>query len=156
MGTRLWGRVAETLIGTEIYQPFYPRQDFILRGLRQWIVFYNNPTITGMKCSIYASDSVTGLPSTKIAESSKVWEKSEIITLANGFFEIYYDFNLIPLQADTQYHVVYHADSYTYSPTSHVSYRVAYPDPVYSEGLTIAPEKLNVFPLALYFIGGPY
>lgn len=156
MGTRLWGRIAETLTGTEIYQPFLPGQDFILRGLRHWIVLLNNPTVSTLRCSIYANNSTTNLPSTKIADASNTWEKSDLLTQTHGFFEIYFDFNFVPLQADTRYHVVFTADSYTYSISSHVAYRVAYPDPVYSGGLTIAPEKLDVFPLALYFIGAPY
>lgn len=159
MGARIWGRMAESgdlADGSKLmYQPFKPHRDMILRGLRHWMIFYNNPTIQNIKCALYASDNSSGvhLPSTKIEESSKVWLKSEIISLDNGFFEIYYDFDNVPLQENTTYHFVFYADTYSFSESSHVAYRVAFPDPVYSQGLTVAANKVSTFPLALYVIG---
>jgi hypothetical protein len=160
MGTKVFGRVCLTsdLTGSskEIYQPFFPRRDIILRGMRVSIVMFNDPVFTGFKCSLYGNDSVTDLPSTKIAESSKVWEKADILTLDNGFFEIYFDFADIALQADTRYHFVFNANSYTGTDSSHIAMRVAYPRPVYETGLTITPEKIQTMPILLYLIGAEY
>lgn len=159
MGSTVYGRVAEAgdlVDGSKImYQPFKTNSNKVLIGLRHWMIFYDNPTITGMKCAIYADDFSTGdhLPSTKIQESTKVWSKAEIISLNNGFFEIYYDFANIPLQEDTWYHAVFYADTYTPVGDAHVAYRTGFPDPVYTLNLTIDPIKLDSFPLAMYLIG---
>jgi hypothetical protein len=163
MGQRVWGRIcynASDLTGssTATYQPFRMNDNIILKGLRHWIIFYNNPSVNSLKCSIYADDFSSGVhtPSSLIAESSTIWTKSDIITLDNGFFEIYYEFDDIPLQGSTWYHVVFNATTYAPTASSFVAVRLAYPDPVYATGLTVNPTKLDTMPYALYFIGAEF
>jgi hypothetical protein len=160
MGRRVWGRVCEA--GSlapgqkQVYQPFRCNDDVILLGVRQWFVFIGDPVFTGLTASIYANDSVTGLPSTLIAASTKSWEKSDFLTLDHGHYELYFDFPRVNLQTNTTYHLVTNAATYSPAGGSHISNMLAYPRPVYSEGLTISAVKLLTFPFACYFIGAKF
>jgi len=162
MGRLVYGRPAENgtdlTTGTTFYQPFKVNKDLILIGMRHWLIFYDNPVVGYLKCSLYADDFSSGvhLPSTKIIESTKVWRKSEIITEANGHFEIYYDFPEIPLQENSHYHFVFNADTYAPAGGAHLAVMLGYPDFVYQEGLTIAATTINVSPFALTLIGADF
>jgi hypothetical protein len=170
MGTRVWTRVPDSssdITGTSklLYQPFKLNEDQILIGSRQWFVFTDSVDITDIKCTLYATDSFTDLPSTAIEISQDVWTKARIVTelndptvtqIRNGFFEVYFRFSGIPIQGDTKYHMVYNAATYNPTATAVFGARVAYPDPVYATGLTISPANIDTFPMAVYFIAGPY
>lgn len=162
MGRLVYGRPVETgaelTSGSSVYQPFKINKDLILIGMRHWIIFYDNPTVDNLRCSLYADDFSSGvhLPSTKIVESTKVWSKSEIITEANGHFEIYYDFPEIPLQENTYYHFVFNADTYSPSAGAHVAIMLGYPDWVYTTGITVAVTSLETSPYALSLIGADF
>jgi hypothetical protein len=47
--------------------------------------------------------------------------------------EIYFEFNYVPLQKDTTYHLVLNCDNYTYTDGAHMAWRKGWPDPVYGK-----------------------
>lgn len=160
MGTRVFARFAETTdlapSAKVIYQPFKTNQNMILRGMRYWVVVYNNPSFSGLTASVWSNNELTSLPASKIADSTNSWQKSQLTSLANGFFEIYQTFDDVPLQEDTTYHFVFNCQSYTGTDASHIGFRIAYPRPVYTDGIDLSPTKINRIPYLLYLIGASF
>jgi len=158
----IWGRVAEAgdlAAGSKaIFQGFKANANKVLMGLRAMVIFYNNPTIDGLRCAIYSDDASTGthLPSTLILNSTKVWTKAEIITTDNGFKEIYFDFDKLPLQQSSWYHAVFYADTYTPSSSEHVSFAIGFPDPIYTLNQTVDLIKLQTLPISISLIGADF
>lgn len=125
----------------------------LLVCVRTWLVVYNNPTFTSIKMHVY-SDTGTG-PGTRLYTSESV-PKAFITTYANGAREVPFAFyapNGVWLQADQSYYLALEAVGYTGSTSSHLAWKKAWPDPVYSTGVDLALIKLGVAPYALTIEG---
>lgn len=130
--------------------------DTILRAVRTWIIVVGDPTFTDLHMKMYSNQLIgsDNSPNVLIATSTNTLTKSEIITLENGVKEIYFEFDYIPCNGETLYNFVINGTGYT-SPTttSHIAWRKAFPDPVYTSGYTPAMETVPYSPYALYIIG---
>lgn len=160
MGARVWGKPYDTgeLADTTNYQPVKMNDNIILRGLRTWLIFYNDPTVTSFNMKIYSDTTSSSTPAgvgDLLWTSTNTLTKAQIITLENGYKEIYFDFDDVNLQENTWYNFVINATGYSpgASLSSHVAWRQAFPDPVYSTNLDVEVATLNTFPFAIYFIG---
>ena len=82
-------------------------------------------------------------PAGIIATSTSSWSKADLLTTySNGAKEIYFEFNYIPLQKDTTYHLVLNCSGYTYSDSNHMAWRKGWPDPIY-DAPTVFPDLLK-------------
>lgn len=159
MSSTVWGKpyASGELSDTTYYQTIRPKSDMILKAVRTWIIFYDNPTVTSFNMKIY-SNTVDGPeennPSKLLHTSTNTLSKADIITENNGYREVYFEFANVNLQSLTYYNFVLNATGYSPSGDSHVAWRQGFPDPVYATGLTIATTKLESFPFAIYFASG--
>lgn len=148
------------MTSSEIIAPFKPKTDLILKAIRTWVIFVNDPTFTDLTMKIYSTDTdAGGQPIAKklLYTSTNSPTKSEILTLANGVNEIYFDYDNIPLDSETLYCCVLNGTGY--SPafgSSFVAWRLGFPDPYYRTGLTIANGNEAKMPYMFYLIGGEY
>lgn len=150
---RVWGDDFSTaaMTDTSMYQRVTFDRNYIIRGVRTWLIFYNDPALTNVNMKIYSDEG--GLPRKLLATSTNTLTKAEIITLENGVKEIYFDFNDFPVKQDNSYHFVINGTGYTGSVSSHVAWMKGYPDPVLDQ--TPAPSFSNLLTSGyqLYFIG---
>lgn len=160
MSGKVWGRVCLSgeLSDQTMFQPVKPNKNMILRAIRTWLIFYNNPTVTSFSVDIY-SDRPNGTqhePGVLLHSSTNSQAKSSIITLDNGYKETYFTFDDVNLNANTWYNFVLSASGYSYQANSYVAWRLGFPDPVYSTNLVVATSKLARFPFAMYLIGAEF
>lgn len=156
MGWKVWGERIDTadFAGStpRLYQPLVTNRHLVLKGIRTWLIEYNNPTLTSLTLRIYADRA--GIPGKLLYESSAL-TKSAIFTQANGVREAGFTFPQLPaLQSATRYHVVLWGVGYTGDETSHLAWRRGWPDPVYTAG-GVSSTAINVlvFPFALTLVG---
>lgn len=154
MGWRVWGtRLVDTDLtsGTNVFQPFKPNSNIMLRAIRTWFIFYNDPTITSLTMSIYSNDG--GTPGQKIFDSSTTHTKAQMITLENGVKEVYFQFDDVAMRAEDTYHFVPRGTGYSSNwDTSGLAWMKGFPDPVYRPaGFDF--ESLGNAPYTLYAIG---
>lgn len=130
-------RLATTdLTTTNIFQPIISDRNISVVALRTWIIFYNNPPLTALGMKVYANSG--GVPGSLIATSQNTFTKAEMITLNNGIKEIYFTFDNLNFRMNDIYHAVLFGTGYTGSESSHIAWRVGYPDPVYNTITSIA------------------
>jgi len=150
MTWRIWAQEWQSgeLSDTSKFFTFKMPSAKILLGIRTWIVVYNDPTFTDLNAKLYSDEIIGGLhtPKALIASSTKSITKAEVLTLDNGVREIPFTFDYIPLNADTFYNLVINGAGYSYSAGSHLAWRVSYPNPVYTDGITVVPESLSKMP----------
>jgi len=104
----------------------------VMRAAKTWLVFNNVTAFTGLTMKLYASRD--GAPAGLIATSTSSWAKADLLTTySNGAKEIYFEFNYVPLQQNTTYHLVLNCSGYTYSDGAHMAWRKGWPDPVYGK-----------------------
>jgi hypothetical protein len=125
----------------------------ILIATRIWIVIYNNPTFTSLNMKIYSNDN--GSPKKLIATSTNVQLKADVHTLDNAIKEIWFEFNKVNVKEGDSYHFVLNGSGYTGSDSSHIAWKKAFPDPVYSWGVVTLPA-LGRAPYDIYCIGADY
>lgn len=152
-GWRVWAERLETadFVGVpRMFQTVKFHKNIILKGMRTWVIVYNNPNFTNLEMRIYANHG--GVQGKLLYTSSNVITKAQMITLANGVKEIFFDFDTLPIFKDEDtYLFTLMANGYTGDATSHIAWMRAYPDPVYRTGLS-ALHPTSV-PMAMYFIG---
>lgn len=139
-----------------VYQRFQVPKKYLLLSVKTWMIFYNNPTFSGLWIELWSD--LGGKPG-QLLKSSKVRLKSELLTKANGFLEIPFDFSAplgVTLQASDWYHLVINASGYTGDASSHISWMKAFPDPIYDTGYTPTFENLSIAPYQLSMIGAAF
>jgi hypothetical protein len=121
------------LTGTSKYIRFSPDRNVVLAAMRTWLVLYNPPAFTNLRCKLYGDRN--GVPGGIIATSTNSFIRSDLLeTEVYGAKEIYFTFEpKISLNSTLYYHFVLSADNYTYSDSSHLAWRKAWPDPIYGE-----------------------
>lgn len=125
-------------------------RDIVLRGIRTWFVLYNDPVFTDLSLRIYSDRS--GSPGKLITTSSAV-TKAELISLANGCKEAFWELDLPTFKGTDWFHIVPVASGYTGTSTSHIAWRKGWPDAVYTTGLTPTYTNWPTQPYMIYFIG---
>ena len=152
----VWGDKFETgeLSNTNMYCKIKFNQNLVLKGVRTWIILYNNPTFTDLNLKLYSNED--NKPKSLLYTSTNVQKKEDIITEHNGAKEIYFDFNDVPLNGNDTYHFVMNGTGYVYSNDSHLAWMKAFPDPVYAAGYTPTFENMLNAPYQLYVIGGKF
>lgn len=135
------------------FQTITPNANMILRAVRARLIFYNDPAFTDLNCKIYSNDTSGGSnsPNVLLSTSDSII-KSQILTLDNGVREVYFNFNYLPLHADTKYNVVINGTGYTGNSSSHIAINKAWPQTIYG-GFTPAGDNLLTAPNYLYFVG---
>ena len=144
------------LNSTNQFQPLIMPSDTVVRAFRTWIVYYGDPTFTNLKMKIYANDTADDTPTVVIATSTNSYNLADIKeTYSYGIKEIYFQFSDVALKGADKYHLVLAAD--TYSPTTDVSYlswRVAWPDPVYDKNFTVSGTNFLTAPFSITGVVG--
>lgn len=145
-----WYSTAE-LDGTTLSgQKIRFNKNLILRGVRPQLIFYNNPVFTDIRFRLYSDRA--GVPG-KLLHTSAVKTKAEILTLANGVKEPYFEFALPTFKSTDWFHLVPIATGYTGTASSHIAWRKAWPDPIYRTGLTTTFTSWPTDPYMLHIIG---
>jgi hypothetical protein len=160
MGWRVFGERLDTadFSGTpRVYQPVKFAKSYLLKAIRTWVIFYNDPAVTSLKLEIWSNQSGTpGTPKTLLFTSNAL-TKATMITSANGVKEVYFDFTTLPeLRAGDWYHFCLRGSGYTGDSTTHVAWKRAWPDPANTTNLTTTYVSLGVSPFDLTFIGGKF
>lgn len=159
MTWRVWGTQLETsdLTDVNIYQTVQFNKNIVLRGIRLWIVNYNDPTYTSLNLKLYSGTTgsvLTSTPKNLIATSLNVITKAEVSTLANAHKEIWFEFQDIALNKDSIFHFVLNGAGYTANwPTSGLAFRRSFPDPIYTKNVTSEWTHIARMPYMFTFIG---
>lgn len=159
MTSRIWADTYDTTGEAEDaskYVTVVPSDNMILRAVRTWVVFVDDPAYTSLVMKIYANNAVDDTPSYVQYTSTDVRTKAEIDpdSNGNGFREIYFTFDDISLRAGDKYHFVLNAVDYVPSgDNSRLAWRKGFPDPVYSDGGTYSTATISRKGNWLYFIG---
>jgi hypothetical protein len=158
MTLRLWVRPWDSgqLSNADIFQPFYPRKNMMLKAVRTWIFAKSDPTYTSLNMKLYSNDDSSGddVPKAVIATSTNVVTKAQIQpTQPHAISEVYFEFDDIPLQSDTKYNLVINGTGYSPTSSSFLGWRKAYPDPIYRTGYTPTKENLGIAPYEISIVG---
>jgi len=127
----------------------------VLRAVRVGITVLNNPTFTNLSMKIF-SDKEDDTKGGLIATSTNVITKSEITTLANAIKEIYFEFNDVLLHGSLYYHFGLTGTGHSFSPTSTIAWKKAWPNPIYTLNLTTTLVSSGTAPFDLHFIGADF
>ena len=160
MTWRVWGRRLETadLTSTSVYQTIKFNSNIVFRGVRLWVIHYNDPTYTNLNLKLYTGSTgstSTSVPKELLATSTNIQTKASIAeTEVNAHKEIWFEFNDIALNKDTVYHLVVNGSGYTSNwPTSGLALRRAFPDPIYTTNISVNWNNLNRLPFMYTIIG---
>lgn len=149
---------AGELTGTAMSQAVILPNNTILKGIRTWIIGYNDPDFDTLNCKIYGNDASDDSPSKLLFTSSDSRTKAEIqITDVNWHKEIYFTFSDVVLKGGDTYHFAINSPTYNYSSSSFLSWRIAWPDPVYIENWTPTLVNSNRAPFFISsFVGANF
>ena len=136
----MWSIWADPLLtadmsSTSKFITFGTDTNCILRAAKTWLVFNDVTAFTDLQMKLYASRDSS--PAGLIATSTNSWAKVDLLTTYDsGAKEMYFEFDYIPLQKNTTYHLVLNCSGYTYSYTNHMAWRKGWPDPVYGSPIS--------------------
>lgn len=137
--------------GTSISQQILTPKKFLLAGVQAGVIFYGDPAYTSLVMRLYHDSA--GSPGGLIA-TSKSYSKAEIQSLAHAYKFIGFGFDpFVPMQSSALYHLVLYAAGYTGDASSHIAYRLAYPDPQYTEGQDLDAAHADNHPFEMTFVG---
>jgi len=123
----------------------FTEENKVLKAVRIWLVFYNNPTFTSLNCKIYSSNLLL------LHTSTNTQSKADLISLDYGVKETYFEFNNPTMVKNELYYFVLNATGYTgASETKHIGWRNTYPDEYYPTSPALTKLDLYKFPLAIY------
>ena len=126
----------------------------ILKGMRTWVIFVNDPTLIDLSMNIYTDEA--GEKGKLLTSSTNSLTKAQMITDTNGVKEIYFNFDDFPMDADIEYQFGLTGTGPSFTASSYIAWMVAYPDPVYRTGLTVNFHLITTAPFVMYFIGAEY
>ena len=151
MGWKVYGDSynSDSELGTK-YSKFKFNDNTILRYVRTWIIFFNDPNVTSLKMEIYGDrDGEMG----SLLYTSNSLTKAQMITLENGIKEVPFSFDDIQLDGNNYYYFVLNGVVSGMSGASHIAWKKGWPDPIYQTGLNVSFEELHSGPYDIYFIG---
>ena len=135
----------------EMLQPVVMNKNAIIQYAKAWIIAYNDPTFTNMTMKIFAyNNAVKGK---LLYSSTTTLTKAQIITLANGIKEVYFEFDNETLHKDNTYYFALGGSGAVFTASSHVAWKKAWPDPIYRTGTAMTYNSAGRDPYELYFIG---
>jgi hypothetical protein len=123
-----------------------------LIGAQVGLLFYNNPSFTSINLKIY-SDSASSTPGKLIHTSTNSWTKAQLQTLDHAYKNIGFTFSKPLLKNNLFYHFVLDAVAYTGNDSAHIAWRISYPDPQYTTGLTLDAAHGDNHPFELSLVG---
>ncbi|RLC38718.1 hypothetical protein DRH27_01565 [Candidatus Falkowbacteria bacterium] len=146
------------LANTDQFQVIKPVEDIVLKAVRTWIIIYNAPTFSNLTMKIYSldKDATADAPGVLLASSTTTWNIADLTTEDNAVKEIYFEFTDFSMNGADEYCFVMAADSYSYLETSHLSWRKAWPDPVYTAAYTPTTPSMGRAPFELYLVGADF
>lgn len=148
MAWRVFGTVYESsgaLTDQSQYQPVIFPKNSILIGCRTWIILVGDPTFTNLSMQIYSNRA--GSPGKLLETSTDTRTKAEILLVDDhAVKEIYFTFDDFSVKSNETYNFVLTGSGYTYGASSYLAWRVAWPDPVYTENYTPTTSNLGVAP----------
>jgi hypothetical protein len=119
----------------------------LLKAATAGVIFYNDPAFVNLHMRLYTSGGT-------LLATSAAWAKADILTLDHAYKSIGFTFTSpFPLTAGSSYRFALYATGYTGDASTHISWRHAYPDPQYREGLTLEAANGDNHPLELSVIG---
>lgn len=150
----------------EAFQQFIPGKDFFLRGSQHWLIFYNNPTYTDVRMSIFSDDGADR-PRAQIAQSTTIWNDTSIqavadnietgnafVTTDNMLVKLYFTWDDLPLKSGAKYHFKLISTGYTGSASSHIGWRLDWPNPVNPKNVTVTQVSQAKSALHYAIVGG--
>lgn len=146
---------ADMIAPFRVFQKFIPNpvllKDIRLKAIRTWFVIYNNPSFTSIEMRLYSIRSDAPF---KLLATSNTILKADIHTLSHACKEIGFEFeDAIALEAQREYIIVPYINGYTGTTSSHIAWRKAYEDIVYTEGVDLEYVNLLVRPYQMALIG---
>lgn len=126
-------------------------RDYHINAIRTWVMIHGSPVFSSLQMRVYSriGDTIGNLLHT----SSNSWTLAQLTDEAYAAREVYFTFdNPIPIKAD-RYMFALWANGYTGTEESCLGWIKAFPEPIYTAGLTINPTKIGVLPFKIGFIG---
>lgn len=156
MGWRVWGDTYDStssMQDTTLFQPVVMSSNIILRAVRTWIIYYDDPVYTSLSMKIYSNNNNSPGKLLHTSTDSRTQDEIREAGSIAGVREIYFNFNDVNLKGGDTYHFVINASGYSPTGDAHLAWMKGFPDPVYAGGYTPAGETLVVAPYQIYFIG---
>lgn len=154
---KVYGNILETaeINGTDKSQAMKIKMNSnsIVKAIRTWFVFYNDPVFTELRLRIYEDQG--GVAGKLIATSSNFFAPADVQTDAYAHKGLYFELPDIALKATQFYHVLPYAVGYTGNDSTHIAWSKAFPDPEYRDGLSLTFESMHVSPYRLAIVGAP-
>jgi hypothetical protein len=142
MAWRMIGTPLDTAdLPTGVSQRFrHPEKSMILRGVQVGMILYNDPDFSDIEARIYTDNN--GVAGKLLAISQNTWAKPVVLTTHDhGVKFAGFSFDYLSLRGGTYYHLVLHPNDYTGDSSSHIGWRISYPDPQYRLNLTVNAAK---------------
>lgn len=125
----------------------------ILKAVRVWLIYFNDPTFTSLNMKIY--EDLDGVPGELLHTSVNSQLKADVISEDYGVKETWFEFANVNLGKNRYYHFVLNAVGYSgASPGSHIAWKNTYPDRYFdvgSEPATPAQYPLSIYPIFARF-----
>lgn len=125
--------------------------NYLLHGIQAGIVHVGDPAFTAIVAELWSDDGDG--PGKLIAQSTTSWTKAQVLTLPHGMKTVGFAFNKPGLRAGLHYNLALRASGYTGSDSSYLAWRISYPDPQYSTGVTLQVVKGLFMPYDVILIG---
>ena len=135
-----------------LLQPVIFSENTVLNYARAWVVMYNAPSFTNLSMKIF-SYNLSSLKGGLLYTSTNAWTLPQITTEDNAIKEIYFEFNKIPLSKDNTYYFSIGGTGATFTSSSHVAWKKAYPDPIYTTNVNTTYTSMGTNPYEIYFVG---
>ena len=128
-------------------------KNVLLKYVRTWIIFMDNPGLTNITMKIYLDNE--GDKGNLLYSSLTTHTKAEIITLENGVKEVYFEFDDKPLDDGNTYHFCLEGTSSGLSTSSKIAWKTTWPDPVYG-GFSESFANRAQYPFTIVLIGAEF
>lgn len=138
----------------EAAQRFKLHENMLLLAVKIQVIIFNAPTVESLRAKIYSVRN--GLPIVELASSYNSFDLAEMCAQNSGLVELYFNFSEphgIKLNGQEEYCLVLGADTYVGNDGSHLAWKRAWPDNIYSLNYTPSIENAGVSPYHLAFIG---
>lgn len=156
MGYKVWGErcnTADFAGNNRISQPIKFHRDLSLKAILPWVVLFNNPVFSSLKIDLYTNDK-DHLPAQLLGTLTCPLSLSGMTTLGYALKQIYYQASgAIPVKAEDIYHLVFGGSGYTGTASSCLYIVKAFPEPIYTTGITNSREKIQQNPYLMGVIG---
>lgn len=146
-----------SLTDTSQFQPVKFAENTVLKAVMLWVVVFGDPTFTSLNLKIYSNDDeqVAKTPKKLLYTSTNSWLKADVHTEDYACRELYFEFANVNLRRDTWFNFVLGSSGYSgASVDSHLAWKLAFPDPQYSEDVTT--DAVQTYPLTFVPIAARY